>query len=85
MYIVCAVCLALFVAVFEIFVPNLFSDAILCRSGRHPVLQWRSRARATGNLGVVQVLPGHMKIESMVRYLGADVEDALTLAEGPEI
>ena len=33
----------------------------------------------------VQILLGHTKIESTVRYLGVDVEDALTLAEGTEI
>ncbi|MBG6119844.1 MULTISPECIES: tyrosine-type recombinase/integrase [unclassified Sphingobium] len=41
--------------------------------------------KATGNLRAVQILLGHTKIESMVRYLGVDVEDALTLAEGTEI
>ena len=37
--------------------------------------------KATGNLRAVQILLGHTKIESTVRYLGVDVEDALTLAE----
>lgn len=41
--------------------------------------------KATGNLRAVQILLGHTKIESTVRYLGVDVEDALTLAEGAEI
>lgn len=41
--------------------------------------------KATGNLRAVQILLGHLKIESTVRYLGVDVEDALTLAEGTEI
>jgi hypothetical protein len=40
--------------------------------------------KATGNLRAVQILLGHTKIESTVRYLGVDVEDALTLAEGTE-
>ena len=39
----------------------------------------------TGNLRAVQILLGHTKIESTVRYLGVDVEEALTLAEGTEI
>ena len=39
----------------------------------------------TGNLRAVQILLGHTKIESTVRYLGVDVEDALTLAEGTEV
>ena len=41
--------------------------------------------KATGNLRAVQFLLGHTKIENIVRYLGVDVEDALTLAEGTEI
>jgi len=41
--------------------------------------------KATGNLRAVQILLGHSKIENTVRYLGVDVEDALTLAEGTEI
>ena len=41
--------------------------------------------KATGNLRAVQILLGHSKIENTVRYLGVDVEDALTLAEGIEI
>jgi site-specific recombinase XerC len=41
--------------------------------------------KRTGNLRAVQILLGYTKIESTVRYLGVDVEDALTLAEGTEI
>jgi integrase len=41
--------------------------------------------KATGNLRAVQILLGHTKIENTVRYLGVDVEDALTLAESTEI
>ncbi|RWO61862.1 MAG: integrase [Mesorhizobium sp.] len=41
--------------------------------------------KATGNLRAIQILLGHTKIENTVRYLGVDVEDALTLAEGTEI
>ena len=37
------------------------------------------------NLRAVQILLGHSKIENTVRYLGIDVEDALTLAENAEI
>jgi hypothetical protein len=33
----------------------------------------------------VQILLGHTKIESTVRYLGVDVEDALKLAENTDI
>jgi integrase len=41
--------------------------------------------KATGNLRAVQILLGHRKIESTVRYLGVDVEDALALAEHTEV
>ncbi len=41
--------------------------------------------KTTGNLRAVQILLGHTKIESTVRYLGVDVEDALNLAEGTEL
>jgi hypothetical protein len=32
----------------------------------------------------VQILLGHTKIENTVRYLGVDVENALSLAEATE-
>jgi site-specific recombinase XerD len=41
--------------------------------------------KQTVNLCAVQTLLGHTKIETTVRYLGVDVEDALMLAEGVEI
>ena len=41
--------------------------------------------KQTGNLRAVQILLGHTKIETTVRYLGVDVEDALMLAEGIEV
>lgn len=41
--------------------------------------------KQTGNLRAVQILLGHPKIESTVRYLGVDIEDALALAEGTEV
>ena len=36
--------------------------------------------RRTGNLRAVQILLGHTKIESTVRYLGIEVDDALAIA-----
>jgi site-specific recombinase XerC len=41
--------------------------------------------KATGNLRAVQILLGHAKIDSTVRYLGVDEEDALELAERTEV
>ena len=41
--------------------------------------------RRTKNLRAVQILLGHRKMESTVRYLGIEVEDALELAEQTEI
>jgi integrase len=41
--------------------------------------------RRTKNLRAIQLLLGHTKLESTVRYLGIDVEDALELAENTEV
>jgi integrase len=41
--------------------------------------------KQTGNLRAVQILLGHRKIESTVRYLGVDIEDAHELAEATEV
>jgi integrase len=41
--------------------------------------------RRTGNLRAVQLLLGHTKIESTVRYLGIEVDDALAIAEQVEV
>jgi integrase len=37
--------------------------------------------RKTGNLRAVQLLLGHRKLESTVRYLGIEVDDALSISE----
>lgn len=41
--------------------------------------------RKTGNLRAVQLLLGHTKLESTVRYLGIEVDDALKIAEQIEL
>ena len=41
--------------------------------------------RRTGNLRAVQLLLGHTKVESTVRYLGIEVDDALAIAEKVDI
>lgn len=41
--------------------------------------------KKTGNLRACQLLLGHRKLESTVRYLGIEVDDALEMSEQVEI
>ena len=41
--------------------------------------------RRTKNLRAVQLLLGHTKLESTVRYLGIELDDALDIAEQTEV
>lgn len=41
--------------------------------------------RRTGNLRAAQLLLGDTKIESTVRYLGIEVDDALAIAEQVDV
>jgi integrase len=41
--------------------------------------------KRTGNLRAVQLLLGHTKLDSTVRYLGVEVEDALEISERVDI
>ena len=41
--------------------------------------------RRTKNLRAIQLLLGHTKLESTVRYLGIDIDDALEMAEKTEL
>jgi integrase len=54
-----------------------------CLYGTHSLRRTKATLiyKKTGNLRAVQVLLGHTKIESMVRYLGIEVDDALAVAE----
>ncbi len=49
--------------------------------------EWRAvmEVNSSAVFRAVQILLGHTKIESTVRYLGVDVDDALTLSERTEI
>ena len=41
--------------------------------------------KRTKNLRAIQLLLGHTKLESTVRYLGIEVDDALEIAEQTDI
>jgi len=41
--------------------------------------------RRTGNIRAVQLLLSHTKLESTVRYLGVEVDDALAIAEQVDV
>ena len=41
--------------------------------------------KRTKNLRVLQLLLGHTKLESTIRYLGIEVDDALEMAEQTEV
>ena len=41
--------------------------------------------RRAKNLRAVQLLLGHAKVESTVRYLGVELDDALEIAEHTEV
>ena len=55
---------------------------------RYPFMRRTKAAqiyKKTGNLRAVQLLLGHTKLESTVRYLGIEVDDALRIAEQIEL
>jgi integrase len=51
--------------------------------GTHPMRRTKAAQiyRKTANLRAVQLLLGHTKLESTVRYLGIEVDDAPNMAE----
>jgi integrase len=58
-----------------------------CLFGTHSLRRTKATLiyRRTGNLRAVQLLLGHTKIESTVRYLGIEVDDALAIAEQTDV
>jgi integrase len=58
-----------------------------CVYGTHSLRRTKATLiyRRTGNLRAVQLLLGHSKIESTVRYLGIEVDDALVIAEQTDV
>jgi integrase len=54
-----------------------------CLYGTHSLRRTKATLiyKKTGNLRAVQLLLGNRKIESTVRYLGIEVDDALAVAE----
>ena len=59
--------------------PKLFGTHLLRRTKATMIY------KRTGNLRAVQLLLGHTKIESTVRYLGIEVDDPLEIAEQVDI
>ncbi len=57
------------------------------RFGTHSLRRTKATLiyRRTGNLRAVQILLGHTKIESTVRYLGVEVDDALAMSEQVDV
>jgi integrase len=55
--------------------------------GTHSLRRTRATLiyRRTGNLRAVQLLLGHTKIESTVRYLGIEIDDAIEIAEKTDV
>ncbi len=55
--------------------------------GTHSVRRTKATLiyRQTGNLRAVQLLLGHTKVESTVRYLGVELDDALNISEKLDI
>ena len=58
-----------------------------CAYGTHSMQRTKATLiyKRTKNLRAVQLLLGHSKLESTVRYLGIDVDDALEMAEETDI
>jgi len=69
----------------ESWVTEIGLDPVLY--GTHSIRRTKASLiyRRTKNLRAVQLLLGHKKLESTVRYLGIEVDDALEMAEQTEV
>ena len=56
-----------------------------CLWNKGKIIGQKAPYRRTRNLGSVQLLLGHSKLESTVRYLRIEVDDALEISEQTEI
>jgi len=70
----------------ELWIPGS-RKSVLIRPLTEPIRRTKPSLiyRRIKNLRAVQLLLGHTKLESTVRYLGIEVEDALALAEQTEV
>jgi site-specific recombinase XerC len=59
--------------------PSAYGTHSMCRTKVAQIY------KKTGNLRAVQLLLGHTKMDSTVRYLGVDLDDALTISEGIDL
>ena len=57
----------------------LYAASVKIRPKTQPIY------KKTGNLRAVQLLLGHTKMDSTVRYLGVELEDALAISESVEL
>ncbi len=57
-----------------------FTEPIRSDGPSRPLIYHRTK-----NLRAIQLLFGHTKLESTVRYLGIDIDDALGMAEKTEL
>jgi integrase len=57
------------------------------RYGTHSLRRTKATIiyKRTTNIRAIQLLLGHSKLESTVRYLGVEVDDALEISEQVEI
>jgi integrase len=57
------------------------------RYGTHSMRRTKASQiyKKTGNIRAVQLLLGHTKLESTVRYLGIEVDDALVISKQVEL